>query len=181
MNSSTSHRPWESTNVDIRTPPAQAQQTLPSITTLTANMSAAPSEQPPLNLSMSAVQRDSGAWSMPPSTRKHYMFPYIPSCFLSSYHRLRMMLLTQRQAPRLTQPALCHTSIHPSPLPTGCLAQKERRSPLTLRLHLLQQGHNHRLASQVCSKIRHYHQSTKVSTPRVRKEGWIYKIRVVAV
>jgi hypothetical protein len=71
MNSSTSHRPWEAANGNARTPPRQAQQTLPSITTLTANMDAASAEKPPPNLSMSAVQRDSGAWSMAPSTRKY--------------------------------------------------------------------------------------------------------------
>jgi hypothetical protein len=72
MNHSTSHRPWEARNGNTRTPPVQTQQTLPSITTLTSTMNPTSAEQAPLNLSMSAVQRDSGAWSMPPSTRKHY-------------------------------------------------------------------------------------------------------------
>lgn len=77
MNTSNSHRPWEARNASTRTPPVQKQQTLPSITTLTSTMNAAPAEQPPLNLSMSAVQRDSGAWSMPPSTRKRHPFAFI--------------------------------------------------------------------------------------------------------
>lgn len=87
--SSTSHRPWEAADASTRTPPGQAQQTLPSITTLTANMSSACPDQPPLNLSMSALQRDSGAWSVPASTRKYSPFFFLPSAPFQSHCWLR--------------------------------------------------------------------------------------------
>lgn len=116
MNSSTSHRPWESTNVDIRTPPAQAQQTLPSITTLTANMSAAPSEQPPLNLSMSAVQRDSGAWSMPPSTRSS-AYSASTMSYLNSSQPSPNRLSGSERAPFTPDTSVTPSSAGPQPSP----------------------------------------------------------------
>ena len=70
MEISGTHRPWEAGRNNHLAPSSQAPQTLPSISTLTANMDNAPTKNAPLNLSMSAVERDSGNWSMPQSARK---------------------------------------------------------------------------------------------------------------
>ena len=62
----TSHRPWEAERTNAPHSSNPTAQTLPSISTLTANMDGS---KVPLNPSLSEAQRDSGNWSMPHSAR----------------------------------------------------------------------------------------------------------------
>ena len=72
MDAVASTRPWEAISAPPMASSSQiGQPQLPSISAMTAGVPASGQEQAPTyTLSSNAQERDSGNWSMPPSTRK---------------------------------------------------------------------------------------------------------------
>jgi hypothetical protein len=102
METTGNHRPWEAESMNVH---AQGSQTLPSISTLTQGITSQPSERSPLNLSMSAVSRDSGNWSTPQSSSEPP-----PRCFLKYVANFALCNQCQALPPFLL--ALDHTTVH---------------------------------------------------------------------
>src|SRR5271154_943384 len=102
METAGNRRPWEAESMNVH---AQGPQTLPSISTLTQGITSQPSERPPLNLSMSAVSRDSGNWSTPQSSSEP------PRESILKY-AANFALCNQCQALPLFLLTLDHTPIH---------------------------------------------------------------------
>lgn len=80
MDAVTSARPWETVNASPMSSATQnGQPQLPSISAMTAGVTASGQEQSPsYTLSSNAQERDSGNWSMPPSTRKFTFHSFTP-------------------------------------------------------------------------------------------------------
>jgi hypothetical protein len=77
MDISVARRPWEDSRASPQTPQAQSNQTLPSISTLTANMSIGTVPPPEKSPAQNTVERDSGNWSMSQSARTSLDFTFI--------------------------------------------------------------------------------------------------------
>ena len=103
METTGNHRPWEAESMNVH---AQGSQTLPSISTLTQGITSQPSERSPLNLSMSAVSRDSGNWSTPQSSSKP---PQQSRCILKYIANFAFCNQCQALPPFLL--ALGHTTV----------------------------------------------------------------------
>jgi hypothetical protein len=128
---------------------AQGSQTLPSISTLTQGITSQPSERSPLNLSMSAVSRDSGNWSTPQNSSEP------PSRCILKY-TANFALCNQCQALPLSPPTLDHTPIHRR------IATQGRNIHQIYRLDLSPLP----ALPRIC-KASSYHPSIKPSTPQI--------------
>lgn len=75
MDAVASTRPWEAiSSAPLASATSNGQPQLPSISAMTAGVTASGQEQSPsYALSSNAQERDSGNWSMPPSTRKVHL------------------------------------------------------------------------------------------------------------
>ncbi|KAH8692044.1 putative HLH transcription factor [Talaromyces proteolyticus] len=98
MEPSVAHRPWEDIKPGFQTPPtAMTTQTLPSISTLTASMSNSnvpPAEKSPAS-SMNTLERDSGNWSMPQSTRSSTYSQTTNGTGANNYHSMTFLNSSQ--------------------------------------------------------------------------------------
>ncbi|KAK2882704.1 hypothetical protein FQN49_000065 [Arthroderma sp. PD_2] len=163
METSVAHRPWEDSRPAPTTNGHSVSQTtlttLPSISTLTASMpvdkapvAVASGEKSPAQASMNTLERDSGTWSMPQSTRSSTYSSTTNNT--NGYHQHSFLMSSQQSPNRLSgvsEPPSTATAIsspvssHASPGQNPVLPSINH----TMDSHQQQQQHQHQQQQQL--------------------------------
>ncbi|KAL9111365.1 MAG: hypothetical protein Q9227_004242 [Pyrenula ochraceoflavens] len=117
--SNVNHRPWEAEQSHVQKAPSSNPQTLPSIAALTGGVSGGGPQPAPekLNLSMSAVQRDSGAWSVAAQSTRSSAYSNNTGTFLASSTQSPNRLSGSERSPYTPDTSIAPSSAGPQPSP----------------------------------------------------------------